>query len=121
MAQIASIYRQMGDEAQNMQVIFISTDPERDTPAQLTDYVNRFDASFWGVQVPLSDLAATMKAYGGLAEKDPLAEGKSADQYTVTHSDWIYAIDKEGNLRLLFSLQLQPQQIMDDLHALLAE
>lgn len=121
MAQITSIYRQMGDEAKNIQVIFVSTDPERDTPAQLTDYLNRFDASFWGIQVPLSDLAATMKAYGGLAEKDPLAEGKAPDQYTVTHSDWIYALDKAGNLRLLFSMQLQPQQIQEDLQALLAE
>ncbi|MFN8441073.1 MAG: SCO family protein [Caldilineaceae bacterium] len=121
MAQIASIYRDMGDDAQNMRVIFVSTDPERDTPAQLTDYLSRFDTSFWGVQIPLSDLAATMKAYGGLAEKDPLAKGKAPDQYTVTHSDWIYAIDKEGNLRLLFSMQLQPPQIKEDLQALLAE
>lgn len=121
MAQLATIYRQMGEDADKMRVVFVSTDPERDTPAQLTDYLSRFDASFWGVQVPLANLAGTLKAYGGLAEKDPLAEGKSPDQYTVTHSNWIYAIDKKGNLRLLFSMQLQPQQIIDDLHHLLTE
>lgn len=121
MAQITSIYRQMGDETDNIRVIFVSTDPERDTPEKLTEYLNRFDVNFWGVQVPLANLAETLKAYGGLAEKDPLAEGNSPDQYTVSHSNWIYAIDKDGNLRLLFSSQLQPQQIIDDLHSLLNE
>ena len=121
MGQIATIYRQLGAKAENLQVVFVSTDPERDTPEQIANYIQLFDASFLGVQIPAADLAGVLKTYGGLAEKDPLPEGKSKDQYTVTHSNWIYAIDSAGKLRLLFSSQLQAQQIVDDLLYLLNE
>lgn len=121
MGQITTIYRQIGEESADLRVIFASTDPERDTPPVLAQYINLFDPSFLAVQIPQSELTTVMEAYGGLAEKDPLAEGKAADQYTVTHSNWIYAIDRAGNLRLLFSSQLQMGQIVDDLKSLLSE
>lgn len=121
MGQIATIYHQLGAKAENLQVIFVSTDPERDTPQQIAHYVQLFDASFLGVQIPATNLADVLKGYMGMAEKDRLPEGKSPEQYTITHSNWIYAIDGAGKLRVLFSAQLQTQQIVDDLLYLLNE
>lgn len=127
MGQITTIYRQLSAdsndlaESNDLSVIFASTDPERDTPQVLAQYIDLFDSSFWGVQIPQTALAEVMSAYSGLAQKDELPEGKTAEQYTITHSNWIYAIDREGNLRLIFSSQLQTQQIADDVKYLLSE
>lgn len=121
MGQITTIYRQLSADSNELSVIFASTDPERDTPQVLAQYIDLFDSSFWGVQIPQTALAEVMSAYSGLAQKDELPEGKTAEQYTITHSNWIYAIDREGNLRLIFSSQLQTQQIADDVKYLLSE
>lgn len=121
MGQISTIFHQLGDDASDLRIVFASTDPERDTPVALARYLDLFDPSFLGVQIPPSNLADVMQAYGGLAEKDPIPEKKSADRYTVTHSNWIYAIDRQGDLRLIFSSQLQTQQILEDVQYLLNE
>ena len=121
MGQITTIYRQLSADSNELSVIFASTDPERDTPQVLAQYIDLFDSSFWGVQIPQTALAEVMSAYSGLAQKDELPEGKTAEQYTITHSNWIYAIDRDGNLRLIFSSQLQTQQIADDVKYLLSE
>jgi cytochrome oxidase Cu insertion factor (SCO1/SenC/PrrC family) len=74
--------------------LFISVDPERDTPAVLKDYVAAFHTALIGLTGTPEQLAPVMKAYKVYAAK---AKGESPDAYTVDHSSILYLMDRDGN------------------------
>ncbi len=119
MAKLASVYTEVGELATDVRVVMISTDPERDTPEILANYVKLFQPTFYAIQPNLADLEALMKAYAGLALKDPPLPGANADQYSVSHCNWVYALDRAGNLRLIFPPELDLQSMTDDVRILL--
>lgn len=87
-------------EQAQTQVVFISVDPERDTPEILHDYVPFFDPSFIGLTGSNEEIAQVAKDYGVFYEKHAL-DNDSGD-YTVDHSSAVYLIDAEGRLRETF-------------------
>jgi len=100
----------LGTDAQDVQVVLVSTDPVRDTPQMLKDFLGKFNPSFLGVTGTMDELTKTWDAYG----IEVLFGGE-------THSSFTYAIDKAGNLRLKIDAEAFPEDIASDLKILLAE
>ncbi|WP_095080391.1 SCO family protein [Pseudomonas sp. Irchel s3h17] len=100
----------MGKDGERLQVIFITLDPERDTPAVLDAYVKTFDPSFVALYGTLEETAATAKEFDVFYEKVP-----SGSTYTLSHTATSYVYDSRGTLRLGLSHSLTAQECAEDL------
>ena len=100
----------MGKDGERLQVIFITLDPERDTPAVLDAYVKTFDPSFVALYGTLEETAATAKEFDVFYEKIP-----SGSTYTLSHTATSYVYDSRGTLRLGLSHSLTAQECAEDL------
>ncbi|MDQ7038621.1 MAG: SCO family protein [Aquificota bacterium] len=102
-------------EREKVQVIFISVDPERDTPEIAQRYAEYFDPSFIGLTGSHEDLKKITKAYFAFYRK--VGEGKD---YLVDHTAYIYLIDRKGVLRLIYpSRKQKPELIAEDIKKIL--
>jgi protein SCO1/2 len=100
--------------------VFVSVDPERDTPAVTEAYVQRFDSSFVGLAPSAAQLDSIKTAWGFTVERDstPGMAGMSGMQvgaYGVTHPAGVFVIDRQGRVRLVFSPATKPDDIASDL------
>jgi protein SCO1/2 len=107
---------QIGEEKSRVQVLFITVDPERDTPALLAKYVPAFDPTFIGLSGSPEQTARVTKDFHVFAQKAP---GRTPDSYTVDHTAGMYVFDPKGQLRL-FARPGRPGDLAADLHTLLA-
>jgi protein SCO1/2 len=96
LAILAQAHRNLGALGAQMQVIYLTVDPERDSAERLRQYLAAFDATFVGGTGTAVQMAAVRKAYGVTAEK----VGDAKD-YAVAHSSFVYLITREGKLRAL--------------------
>lgn len=106
----------LGDDADRVEVVMVTVDPERDTPERLNEYISFFDPSFIGLS---SDLATTEQAkrdYNVMATK---REIDGSVGYLVDHSTSLLAVDPEGFLRLTWAYGTAPDLIADDVRHLL--
>ncbi|RON57912.1 SCO family protein [Pseudomonas frederiksbergensis] len=110
LARAVQIKKLMGKDGDRLQVIFITLDPERDTPAVLDAYVKTFDPSFVALYGTLEETAATAKEFGVFYEKIP-----SGSTYTLSHTATSYVYDSRGTLRLGLSPSLSAQECTEDL------
>jgi protein SCO1/2 len=114
LADIAQALKELGADAQRVQVLMVSVDPERDTPESLGKYVTAFDPSFVGLR---GDLAATKKVASEF--KIYFEKRKTGETYSVDHSAQLYVIDPQGRLRLLVRHDRIAQDLAPDLRAIL--
>jgi protein SCO1/2 len=105
-------------DASRVQVIFVTVDPERDTPALLAQYVPAFNPSFLGMYTDEAGTFALAKEYKIFYQKQPPDEN---GRYTVDHSAGTYVYDTRGKLRLYMAYAEGPDAISKDLSQLLAE
>lgn len=107
----------LGPQANQVQVLFVTVDPDRDTAAILKQYVPAFDARFLGLrpadEAALEKVAKDFKIY---YKKVP---GMSPGSYTMDHTAGSYAFDPEGNLRLYIKHAQGPEALAQDLKALM--
>jgi cytochrome oxidase Cu insertion factor (SCO1/SenC/PrrC family) len=118
MAELAQLYGQLGEKAGDVAVVFISTDPARDTPERLAQYIPAFHQDFYGVHIPESELTAIKQAYGVYAEKHEDANQEANADYLVDHNSYIYVIDQQGQLRLAFSPDIPEAELLADVEHL---
>ncbi|WP_122613027.1 SCO family protein [Pseudomonas viridiflava] len=114
LARAAQIRKLMGEDGKTFQVVFITLDPERDTPEVIDAYVKAFDPTFVALSGTLEETAATAKEFGVFLEKVPLG-----DTYTISHTATSYVYDTRGDLRLGLSHKLSAQQCAEDLLTLM--
>lgn len=107
----------LGADADRVQVLFVTVDPERDTPAVLAAYVPWFDARFLGLYGDEQTTLATAKEFRVFYSK---VKGETALGYSIDHSATSYVYDPQGHLRLLIRHGETPQRIAEDLKILLA-
>jgi protein SCO1/2 len=88
---------QLGDAAQSVQVLFVTVDPERDTPEVLGAYVTAFNADFLGLTGSADQIAEVAREFRIVYRK---AEGSRPGSYSVDHSAGTYIFDREGRIRL---------------------
>jgi protein SCO1/2 len=110
LARAVKIRKLLGKDGDRIQVIFITLDPERDTPQVLDAYVKTFDPSFVALHGTLEETAATAKEFGVFYEKVP-----SGSTYTLSHTTLSYVYDSGGTLRLGLSHSLSAQECAEDL------
>lgn len=116
LATLAETMKRLGPEADRVQVLFITVDPERDTPALLAQYVPAFDSRFMGLYGDADATARTAKEFKVIYEKVP---GATPSTYTMDHSAGSYVFDPQGRLRLFVSNGQGPDVFAHDLHELL--
>jgi protein SCO1/2 len=97
LAELATVAKELGKDADRLQVLFITVDPERDTPEVLRQYVPSFDPRFLGLYGDAEATARTAKEFKIFYQKQPL---KGSSTYSVDHSAGTYIFDREGRLRL---------------------
>jgi len=115
LADIALALKELGNDAERVQVLMVSVDPERDTPEALAKYVTAFDPRFVALR---GDLEATRKVAQEF--KVYFEKRKQGESYTVDHSAQSYVIDPQGKLRLLVRHDRIAQDLAPDLRALLS-
>lgn len=117
LAELNSALQKLGeDKARNVKVVFVTVDPQRDTPERVQEYVNHFNDSFIGLSGDEPQLAKTWSDYGVFRET---VEGVSAAGYLVNHTARVTLIDQDGNLRVSYSFETPVDDIVHDLKLVL--
>jgi protein SCO1 len=118
MAELKQALDQLGNQANHVQVLFVTVDPKRDTPERMQEYVNHFNPNFIGLSGSEAELAKVWNQYGVFRE---VAESTSAAGYLVSHTARITLIDQQGNLRVSFPVDTPVEDLAHDLNLLLNE
>jgi protein SCO1 len=111
---LAQARKQLGPQAGELQVVYVTVDPERDDAARMKEYLGKFDSSFIGGTGTADALAAVRREYGIAAAKQAGRDG------AYTHSSFVYLIDREGRLRALMPYGRPSEDYVHDLRILLA-
>ncbi len=117
LADFAAALKLLGEQAGRVQVIFVTVDPQRDTPDILRQFVPAFNPSFLGMHSDTDTLKRLAKEYKVVYQKTSV---KGADDYLIDHSAGTYIYDPKGNLRLLMPYGSSPEAIAHDLKILLS-
>jgi protein SCO1/2 len=117
MAELAQVKKALGPDGDKVQGVFVSVDPERDTPDLLKAYVTGFDPTFVALRGTPEQTMAAAKDFKVYYAKVP---GKTADSYTMDHTAGSYIFDASGKLRLFTRYGSGAQALTSDLKALLA-
>jgi protein SCO1/2 len=116
MGEVAEAKRLMGADGARVQGLFVTVDPERDTPEVLKAYMQNFDPSFLALRGTPEQLAAVAKEYKVYYKKVP---GATPTSYSMDHSAASYVYDTQGRLRLYTRYGTGPQALASDLQLLL--
>ena len=109
--EISQVLKDLGKDADRAGALFITVDPERDTPAALKDYLSNFDPHLRGLTGNRAAIDATIKAYRVYAKKIPLENG----DYTMDHTAVVYLMDKGGRFVAPFNLKQTPEAAAEQL------
>ena len=109
--EVSEILRALGPDADRAAALFITVDPERDTPDQLKAYVSSFDPHLRALTGDAAAIAAVERAYRVYAQKVPLDGGS----FTYDHTAIVYLMDKQGRFVAPFNLKRRPEEAAADL------
>ena len=116
LSELRKVNEELGKNASQVQVVFVTVDPDRDTPEQIQKYVSIFNPAFIGLSGSLDELEPVWKDYGVYREVEQVST--SAAGYLVNHTARVYLIDRDGNLRLSYSFGTPTDDILHDLKIL---
>jgi protein SCO1/2 len=108
--EMSEMLRVLGPEARQARALFITVDPERDTPAAMKSYLSSFDDRIVGLTGSPQAIDAVTKAYKVYAKKVPLKDG----DYTMDHTALVYLMDKTGGFAGAFNLKRAPAEAAAD-------
>lgn len=117
LAMLAQARKKLGALAADVQIVYVTVDPERDTVAIMKPYLAAFDPSFVGATGSSEQLAVVRKAYGISASKNMIPGSKTA--YTMSHSSYLYLIDRQGSLRSMMPFGSSVDDVAHDVRILL--
>jgi protein SCO1/2 len=118
MTELAQVKKTLGADGDKLQAVFVTVDPERDTPEILKSYMASFDPSFVALRGTLEQTQATAKEFKVYFAKVP---GKTEGSYTMDHSAGAYVLDTKGNVRLFERYGAGAEGLTADVKALLAQ
>jgi protein SCO1/2 len=124
LSKLSTVKKELGDHSDNVQVLFITIDPERDTPSRLKSYIPSFNNSFIGLTGTPEEIKQVVKAYNAFFIKHPEVYGRGEfdtwDSYQMSHTTNIYLIDKYGRLLFYYPYdKLNPHNISEDIKTIL--
>jgi len=117
LSKLSSVYRHLGSEAKRVKTLYISVDPDRDTPEALKADLANFQIDALGLTGAKADIDKVVKEYGASYEIVPLPG--SAAKYSVAHSTTLYALDTAGRVRITFPYEATVAQIVSGLQRIL--
>lgn len=117
LSEMASVMQQLGPLADKVQVLFITVDPERDTPELLASYVPAFDPRFLGLVGDKAAISKVTQEFRVFYQKVP---GKEPGSYTMDHTAGSYVFDPQGRIRLFIRHGQGAEPIVHDLKQLLS-
>jgi len=117
MSDMAEIKKTLGADGERLQVLFVTVDPERDTPELLKAYMENFDPSFLALHAPLPKLDELTKDFKIYYKK---VEGRTPTSYSMDHSAGSYIYDPKGQLRLFSRYGTPKDVLIRDLKTLLS-
>jgi protein SCO1/2 len=109
--EMSEVMRALGQDADRIGALFITVDPERDTPAMMKDYLSSFDPHLRGLTGDRQAIDAVEKAYRVYAKKVPTDNG----DYSMDHTALVYLMDKQGRFVAPFKLNRKPEEAAADL------
>ena len=118
LANVGQALRDLGTKADDVQVLMVSLDPERDTPEKLAKYVAQFHPSFVGITGSQEELDKVASLYGIFYQK---TEGSNATGYLIDHTATLLVLDRDGYLKLVFPFGVTSDEIADDLKYMLRQ
>ncbi len=117
MAEMSAVMKDLGPQADQVQVLFVTLDPERDSKELLAQYVPTFDPRFVGLYGDPARTMQTAKDFKVFYSKVP---GKEPGSYTIDHTAGSYVFDKNGKIRLFLRHGQGPAPVVHDLKLLLS-
>jgi protein SCO1 len=108
---ISEVFRKLGPDADRAAALFITVDPERDTPEAMKSYLSSFDPHLRGLTGEQAAVDGVIKAYRAYTKKVPNPDGS----YTMDHTALVYLMDKEGRFVTPFNLKRRPEDSAADL------
>lgn len=118
LSEMRELRSRLGDQAQEIDFVYITVDPDRDTLDHMTNYLNAFDPEVIGLTGSETDLEPVWAPYGVWRE---IEEGATAAGYLVGHSSRLYLIDRSNHLRATYTFGTPVDDVEADLHHLLKE
>lgn len=119
LSKLSSVSRQLGDVAVNLKTLYITVDPERDTPAALKADLASFGLDATGLTGSRAAIDTVVALYGASYQIVPTPE--SAAGYSVSHTTRLYALDQDGRVRMTFPYEATVDEIVLGIRAILAE
>ena len=116
LAEVTKAVQALGKKADDVQVVMITVDPERDTPERLAEYMAFFDPSFVGLSGTPDQIAAAATPFGIYYQKH---EGTPASGYLVDHTATVNVLDREGRMRLVWPFGTEGEAMAADLKQML--
>lgn len=117
LARLTEVYKKLGSAADDVQLIFVTVDPQRDSPERLREHLAAFNPNFLGATGTPDELGAVQKAYGVVAKQ--VVSPNPALRYAVDHSSSLYLVDRKGKLRGLAPFGTPVDDMVHDLELLL--
>jgi protein SCO1 len=111
----------LGPAADKLKAVFVTVDPERDTPELLKDYLSAFDTRIIGLTGTPAEIAAVAKSYRAFYEKVPSKAGAKEGDYTMNHTASVYLMDGNGKFKGTFNFQEKQEIQREKLRRLAAE
>lgn len=118
LSKLSSVSRRLGADASKVKVLYISVDPERDTPEVLKADLANFRIDSIGLTGTKAEIDKVVQQYGAAYEIVPTPD--SAAKYSVSHTTTLYALDPQGRLRTKFRYEATVDEIVAGIHAILA-
>lgn len=115
LAELAQVMKLLGSQADQVQVLMISVDPERDTPEVLRAYISGFDPRFMGLTGTPEQVKQAAASFKAFYAKAPTASGG----YNMDHSASFYLLDPKGEARVLLANNVGADTIAQDIRTLL--
>jgi protein SCO1/2 len=116
MAELAQVKKLLGKDGDRLQAVFVTVDPERDTPQVLKSYMGSFDPSFVALRGTPEQTAAAAKEFKVFYAKSP---SRSPDSYSIDHSAGSYVFDPQGRIRLFERYGSGADALVSDIKVLL--
>jgi protein SCO1/2 len=113
LAEVAAVMGGLGEDAAQVQPLFISIDPERDTPSVLADFVPRFDAGIVGLSGTPEQIAKTAETFPIFYER--LEDASAPDGYTMSHTSQLFLFDPAGGYVTAWPYGTPAEEILADL------
>jgi protein SCO1/2 len=118
LGELALVKRDLGPEGERIQGVFVSVDPQRDTPQVLKEYVGNFDPSFVALTGTPDEIKRAAQNFKVFYAQVP---GRTEGSYTIDHTAGTYVFDAQGRVRLFVRYGAGPDALKHDLKLLLAE